>query len=172
MSTTRTLSTVALCALVRRADSLSKTHSLAPHVREFWKGYAKALQDVQSGAGERLAAKDLAAQHRTGMRQSADAALPVDSHGFTTADMPEFVATKNVQVADHLVVDFKVDSVHQLEHDELIAFVPHDKQAVPAVDAHNVSARHESSGVISESMAQRHSTTAGPGRAKTTEDVA
>lgn len=168
MSTTRAPSTDAVYALARRADSLSKTQGLKRRVRDFWKGYAKALEDLQSGVGERLAAKDLAAQHRTRMRQGADAALPVDGHRCAAADMPEFVTTKNVEVADHLVVDFKVNAVHQLEHDKLAALVAHDKQAVPAVDAHNVSACHESSGVFAESMAQGHHAEAQPESAKGT----
>jgi hypothetical protein len=168
MSAAQTLSMAGLRALARRAESLSKTQGLAPQILDFWRGYAKALQDLQMGVGEKLAAKDSAAQHPTSMRQSADAALPVDGHDFAAADVPEFVATKNVQVADHLVVDFKVNAVHQLEHDELIAFVPNDKQAVLVVDSDNVSARHESSGVVAGSMAQRHNTAAKPESVKGT----
>ncbi|CAN7581884.1 hypothetical protein [Variovorax paradoxus] len=157
-----------ISALLRRADALKDQGGASESMRVFWLGYAKGLRDLQSGAGKKAAAKDSAAQHRASVRQSANAALPVDGHRFAAADMPEFVTAKDVQVADHLVVDFKVNAVQQLEYDELIALVPHDKQTVPAVDAHNVSACHESSGVDAESMAQGLSAAAEPESAKGT----
>ncbi|WP_157755109.1 hypothetical protein [Variovorax boronicumulans] len=155
-------------ALLRRADALKDQDGAPEWVRAFWRGYAKSLRDLQSGAGKKAAAKDSAAQHRTGMRQRANAALPVDSHRFAAADMPEFVTTENVEVANHLIVDFKVNAVQQLEHDKLIALVAHDKQAVPAADAHNISACHESSGVVAGSIAQGHSAAAHPEGVKDT----
>lgn len=153
-------------ALLRRADALKDQDGAPESVRMFWRGYAKGLRDLQSGAARKAAAKDSAAQHRTSMRQSANAALPVDGHRFAAADMPEFVTTKNVEVAGHFVVDFKVNAVHQLEHDKLVALVAHDKQAVPVVDSHNISSCHESSGVVAESMAQGHHAEAQPESSK------
>lgn len=49
-------------ALLRRADALKDQDGTSESVRVFWRGYAKGLRDLQSGAGKKAAAKDSAAQ--------------------------------------------------------------------------------------------------------------
>ncbi|RSZ40282.1 hypothetical protein EJO66_09115 [Variovorax beijingensis] len=49
-------------ALLRRADALKDQDGASESVRAFWRGYAKGLRDLQSGAAKKAAAKDSVAQ--------------------------------------------------------------------------------------------------------------
>ncbi len=49
-------------ALRRRADALKEQDGASESVRAFWRGYAKGLRDLQSGAAKKAAAKDSAVQ--------------------------------------------------------------------------------------------------------------
>jgi hypothetical protein len=68
-------------ALLRRADSLRQCPGLEASTRGFWAGYAKALRDLQSGVGDKLAAKDFALQHGTGRHPRAAAAAVLQDRG-------------------------------------------------------------------------------------------
>jgi hypothetical protein len=141
-------------ALLRRADALRDQDGISESIHAFWRGYAKSLRDLQSGGGRKAAAKDSAAQHLPNVRNTARTTLPVDGEGLVGSDVQEVLAAQSLQVAGHLVADFEVDGIQQLENGKLAASILNGKHPGAVVDAKDGSVCHESSCVAGTSMAQ------------------
>lgn len=160
MSASVELTPAALDALLRRADTLKEHASLTAPARQFWRGYAKGLRDLQSGGGIKAADKDSASQQVPYMPQGTRAALPIDGEGLARPSVQKIFGSESCQIAGHHIADFEVNRVNQLEDRKLPVAVHHDKHAVSVIDVDNFSACHSPSGVALDSMEQQPAATA------------
>jgi hypothetical protein len=143
-----------ISALLRRADTLKDQHGISESMRAFWSGYAKGVRDLQSGGGKKAAAKDSAAKHPAGVFNTAWTTLPIDGKGLVGSDVKEVFAAESLQITGHLIADFEVVGVQQLENGKLAASVLNCKHPGAVVDTNDGSVCHEPSCVAGTSMAQ------------------
>jgi hypothetical protein len=145
----------AITALLRRADTLGANASLTEPTRQFWRGYAKGLRDLDAGVGAMLATKDLALQQRTGLSSTAGAALAVCLEPLTGARMDKLLAAESIEITGDGVTHLKVDAVEELENGERALLGLDCEHPVARVDSNDGSSRHGRSDEVFRSMTQR-----------------
>lgn len=143
-----------ISALLRRADALREQDGISESMQAFWRGYAKGLRDLQSGGGQKAAAKDSAAQQATREPQAARPTLAVNRESLAGSRVEEVLAADSFHVAADRIADFKIDGIKKLENGKLTALVLDHEHPDLVVDVNDSSASHASSGVVGASMAQ------------------
>lgn len=105
-----------------------------PHYFDFWSGYAKALNDLRSGAGELLAAKDAALPYEPpGYLRAAAEALHVHTYALTRVEIVERVRQAGIEISANPLPDFHVIPAAQLVHGAVATVDLHGEHAAPRV---------------------------------------
>jgi hypothetical protein len=126
-------------ALRARASRLADCEELAEPARQFWKGYAKAIDDLASGVGDALAAKDaLGGVPPAGAGLSEDVSLLIVDGQSETAERVE--RSRDARTDDH------VDRVEKLENPEVATLdIADEEHPTPCVDLQDDAAAHPAS---------------------------
>jgi len=141
-------------ALLRRADALREQDGISESMKAFWRGYAKGLRDLQSGGGQKAAAKDSATQQAAREPQAARPTLAINRESLARSKVEEVLTADSLHVTADRIADFKIDGVQKLENSKLTALVLDYEHPDLVVDVNDSSASHASSDVVDASMAQ------------------
>lgn len=140
---------VAMQALRHRAHTGLAINAFVPGARreelhQFWQGYARALRDLSSGLGARLAAKDAAsgAYDPPAVLKGAIGLLGDDIERLTRAEIFQRVADAGLQVALKPVPDLDVVAAGQLEDGAVAAVDANDEHPAPGVVADDGASGH------------------------------
>lgn len=117
-----------------------------------WRGYAKALLDVQNGAGARLATKDLpvASQEQPTGFDAAWAGLPANAERLPLADMKQCLLARGIQWPGNSVADLQLNGVEQLEHGAGTTDQPHHKHAADGLVGNDAASFHQGASIAHE----------------------
>ena len=139
-------------ALRNRAHSGMLIAAVASEPASFigWRAYAKALADLQSPAGQKLAAKDAQSggYEPAGCLKAAWTRLPVDIETLAMAEVQEFLTAQGVQIPLDAVPALQVDAVEQFDSHTVAVINPNDKHAPAVVDLNDGSSNHGASLVM------------------------
>lgn len=112
-------------------------------------GYLKALSDLESGVGQKLAAKDASSESGTyeplSMFKAAWPALPEDIEALTLANVRELLAAQGMEIAGDDIADSQINAVQQLKDGEVSATELNDEHASALIDGNNGSCLHAAS---------------------------
>lgn len=109
-----------------------------------WQGYARALRDLQRGAGHKLAAKDaeLGGYQSPAFLRAAAGCLGVDLYDLTRAEIEQRLAQAGIQLTTHAVATPDAATAHVVEDIAIAAVDLHDKHTVARVDLDDGASRH------------------------------
>jgi ATP phosphoribosyltransferase regulatory subunit HisZ len=129
----------AMQALHARASRLSAVADLSADTRAFWRGYAKAIEDLANGTGDRLAAKDALAGSA-----GAGAGLPVHVDGLASDAQGD--GAQGVELTRDNRTSLDGARLQQLEH-PIVALVdiPNEEHSVSGVDVQDDATAHRAS---------------------------
>ena len=138
----------AVVALLHRARTgmLFNVATRSPHTEQFnfWQGYAKALNDLTSGVGDALAAKDFALQGYQGpsMLAAAASCLDIDIYCLSRAAVVQRLAQAGIEVASDEVANTDIGTARQLENSAVAAINLHSEHSAHLVDVNDDSVVH------------------------------
>lgn len=118
----------------------------SPHTEQFnfWQGYAKALNDLTSGVGDVLAAKDFALQgyQMPRMLTAAASCLHIDVYFLSRAAVVQRLAQAGIEVASDEVANTDIGTAGQLENSAVAAINLHSEHSTHLVDVDDDSVVH------------------------------
>lgn len=152
------MNAAAIYALRSRAARLATDHELPESLQQFWKGYAKGLDDLVGTAGAQAAAKDeTLGDQAQGGGLTAGARLPKGAEQPATAAVSQSDTAQGLQLAADRRTDLQVDRVEQLDGEEVaVVHISDNEHAAQRVDRNDGAGSHVSS------VRPRHAHTPGP----------
>ncbi|CAM3348964.1 hypothetical protein [Polaromonas hydrogenivorans] len=138
--------TAAIQAMLNRANAvLAMDHPgiLAESI-SFWKGYAKALNDLTSGVSDKITAKDAASGGYVRRVGKADwASQTVGNELRTVAQSVEKLKTQGLQITTQAVAQFKPEDTQEFPHSAIAAVQLDDEHSTAPIDVNDGSGRHD-----------------------------
>lgn len=128
--------------MLNRANAvlaMEHPHSSSESI-SFWKGYAKALNDLTRGAGNKMAAKDAASGgYVQGGGKTAWASLTAGVELLTAAQIVERFFTHGIQIATDTATQFRLEAVKNFPNGVVAIVQSKDEHTAASVDVSDSS---------------------------------
>ena len=131
--------------MLNRANAvlaMEHPHSSSESI-SFWKGYAKALNDLTRGAGNKMAAKDAASGgYVQGGGKTAWASLTAGVELLTAAQIVERFFTHGIEIATDTATQFRLEAVKNFPNGVVAIVQSKDEHTAASVDVSDGSGLH------------------------------